>query len=38
MVLKGLDADFKSFKMLKVNTKEGKGDKNANTPGFKGKG
>src|SRR3990167_10373849 len=38
MVLKGLDADFKSFKMLKVNAKEvgpqlklSKGDKNANT-------
>lgn len=44
MVLKGLDADFKSFKMLKKNSKEvklqlnlSKGDKNANTPGFKGK-
>ena len=37
MVLKGLDADFKSFIMLKKNSKEGKGDKNAKTPGYKGR-
>lgn len=37
MVLKGLDADFKSFIMLKKNSKDGKGDKNANTPGYKGR-
>lgn len=36
MVLKGLDADFKSFIMLKKNAKNGGGDKNANTPGYKG--
>jgi putative transposase len=37
MVLKGLDADFKSFIMLRKGGKEGKGDKNAKTPGYKGK-
>jgi|SRR3972149_9250158 len=39
MVLKGLDGDFKSFIMLKKNSKDGngKGDKNANTPGYKGR-
>ncbi len=37
MILKGLDADFKSFKILKANAKEGKGDKNANAPGHKGR-
>lgn len=39
MVLKGLDSDFKSFIALKKNSKDenGKGDKNANTPGYKGR-
>ncbi len=37
MVLYGLDGDFKSYIKLKKNVKNGGGDKNANTPGFKGK-
>jgi putative transposase len=36
MVLKGLDADFKSFIMLKKNSKSEE-DKNAQPPGFKGR-
>ncbi len=37
MVLRVLDADFKSFIALKKNVKECKGDENAKPPGFKGR-